>query len=217
MTAPGQEPSAPPEAEPSAPPEAPPAAPQSTEGLDRLYARMDEIAQQVGGVTQRVDGIHELVAPPEEEPDFYETDGSLTEDGARALIQQMVDERVQEQLAPREAARMVETRDDAFESLRDEYPELREEAVANRVLGAAIRWANATDPKIIDRPEFVDVIEAFYKAEKYDGIAAEQAAAQPRTVVLESGQGAARQQQQANEPDWGDRIVKAAERLHPKI
>lgn len=211
MSATGQEPEAPetPEA-----PSAPAAAP--TEGLDRMFARMDEIAQQVTGIGSRVDGITQLVTPVEDEPDYYEPDGSLSEDGARALIQQMVDERVQEQLAPREAARQVELRDQAFEDLRDEYPELREEATAQRILGAAIRWANSVDPRIVDRPEFVEIIENALKAEKFDTLAAQQAAEQPRSVVLESGQGAARQVA-SNEPDWADRIVKAAERQRPQI
>jgi hypothetical protein len=215
MSAPGQEPSAPTEAEAPSAPEAP-AVPAPDQGLDRLFARMDEIAGQVSGIAGRVDGITQLVTPEEEQAEFYEDDGTLTEDGARALIQQMVDERVQEQLAPREQARLIEQRDDAFEALREQYPELQDEATANRVLAAAIRWANNVNPEIIDRPEFVEIIEAFHKSERYDGMAAEQAAAQPRPVVLESGTGGNRQQQ-PNEPDWGDRIVKAAERLRPQI
>lgn len=214
MSASGQEPSA---TEPEAPsaPEAP-AAPAADPGLDRLFARMDEMAGQVTGIASRVDGITQLVTPPEDEPDYYDETGGLTEDGARALIQQMVDERVSEQLAPREAARMVERRDEAYEQFRDQYEEMQDPATADRILQAAVRWANAVDPKIIDRPEFVEVIEAFYKAEKYEGLAAQQAAEQPRSVVLESGQGAARQQQ-ANEPDWGKRITEAAARLRPQI
>jgi hypothetical protein len=215
MSAPGQEPSAP--TEPSEAPSAPETTPAPDQGLDKLFARMDEIAGQVSGITSRVDGITDLVTPEEEEPAYYDDGGEMTEDGARALIQQLVDERVSEQLAPREQARMVEQRDDAFEALRDEYPELQDDAVANRVLQSAIRWANAVDPRIVERPEFVEVIEAMFKADKYEALATQQAAEQPRPVVLESGQGAARQHQQPNEPDWGDRIVKAAERLRPQI
>jgi hypothetical protein len=219
MSAPGQEPSAP--TEPAAP-SAPDAQTEvqttaaPNEGLDRLFARMNEIAGQVTGVMDRVDGIQELVSPVEEEPEYYDDDGGLTEDGARQLIQQLVDERVHEQLAPREKARMVEMRDDAFEALRDEYPDLQDDAFANQLLADAIRWANAVNPDVIDRPEFVEIIEAFYKAEKYNTLAVQQAAEQPRPVVLESGTGAARQQR-PNEPDWGSRIVQAAERLRPQI
>ena len=62
----------------------------------------------------------------------------------------------------------------------------------------------------------MDVIEAFFKADKYEDVRKTQAAEQPRSVVLESGSGAGRPQR-SNEPDWGDRIVKAAERLRPSI
>jgi hypothetical protein len=214
MSATGQEPDAPTDgAAPSAPE---PSGTQAPENFDRLFARMDEIAGHVQGITTRVDGIQQLVAPPEPEPEYYDDQGGLTEDGARNLIQSLVDERVQEQLAPREKARQIEQRDDAFEVLRDEYPELQDDKVANDLLQAAIRWANAVNPEIIDRPEFVEVIEAFYKADKYNALATQQAAEQPRSVVLESAQGATRQQR-PNEPDWGERIVQAAARLRPQI
>jgi hypothetical protein len=61
----------------------------------------------------------------------------------------------------------------------------------------------------------VEVIEAFYKAEKFDELHAAQAAEQPRSVVLESASGV--RQQAKPDTDWGDRIVKAAERLKPQI
>jgi hypothetical protein len=214
MSANGQEPVAPEATEPSAP-EAAPAAPD--QGLERLFARMDEMAGQVSGIVQRVDGITQLVTPPEEEPEFYDDTGGLTEDGARALIQGIVDERVSETLAPREQARMIERRDEEYDALRERYPALDDPETANRVLQSAIRWANAVGhPEIIDRPEFVEIIEDRYIRERYDTLA-ESEADQPRSVVLESGQGAARQQQQANEPDWSQRITDAASRLRPQI
>lgn len=213
---------------PEEPPEQPgteaPEATEATEteapsgGLDRLYERMD----QMSGAQQRfMEEMTQRLAPePEEEADdeslYYTDDGDLTEDGARALISNLVEERVQALMEPREKARMVEQRDEAFEALREDYPDLQDDAVANRVLGAAIRWAQQTNAEIVDRPEFVDVIEAFFKAEKYEEMRQTQAAEQPRPVVLESGRGA-RQQQRPSEPDWGDRIVKAAESLRPQI
>ncbi len=215
MSATGQEPSAPTEAAPEATPEVT-TTPAPDAGLDRIFSRMDEIAGQVNGIAGRVDAVQRLVEPPEEEPEFYEEDVSLTEDGARLLIQQMVDERVQAQMAPREAAWAVNQRDELYDQLRQTYPELQKDEVSGPVLQSAIRWANSVDPSIVEKPEFVEVIEWVYTHGKYAEHAEREAAEQPRPVVLESGQGA-RRQQLPSEPDWGDRIVKAAEQMRPQI
>jgi hypothetical protein len=215
MSATGQPSEAPEAAAPSAP-EAAPAAPAEPAGLDRIYERMDTMASQQAAIAEQ---FAQLTAPPEEEEDeslFYTDEGELTEDGARKVIADLVQEQVTAQMAPREHARAVEMRDAAYDSMCDEYPELKDGEVSERVLGAAVRWAGQVDPSIIDKPEFVDVIEAFYKADKFETLRSAQEAEQPRPVVLESGSGAARQQR-PNEPDWGDRIVKAAERLRPQI
>lgn len=185
------------------------------DGLDRIYSRMDEMASTQ---KQLAETVTALMAPPEEEEDeslYYTDEGDLTEEGARAVLADMVRSEIETAMAPREKARMVGQRDEAYESLLEQYPELQDSTVSERVLGAAVRWAQNANPDIIERPEFVDVVEAFYKAEKYEALAAQQAAEQPRPVVLESGQGA--RQQRPNEPDWGDRIVKAAEALRPQI
>lgn len=185
------------------------------EGLDRIYSRMDEMAMTQ---KQLAESVTALMAPPEEEEDeslYYTDEGDLTEEGARAVLADMVRSEIEATMAPREKARLVGQRDEAYEGLLEQYPELQDAAVSERVLGAAVRWAQSANPEIIERPEFVDVVEAFYKAEKYEALAAQQAAEQPRPVVLESGQGA--RQQRPNEPDWGDRIVKAAEALRPMI
>jgi polyhydroxyalkanoate synthesis regulator phasin len=215
MSAQGQEPES---AAPSAPePTTPePTTPPPSDGLDRVYARMDEFAAQQARLAE---SFQQYMAPPEEEPDesdFYTDEGELTEEGARAVIADLVREQIQSEMAPREKARAVEMRDDAYEALRDQYPELQDDKVAEQVLGSAIRWAQANDPAVIESPAFVDVIEFHYKAGKFDELASQRAAEQPRSVVLESAQGA-RQQQRPNEPDWSDRIVKAAERLRPQI
>jgi hypothetical protein len=204
-----------PETQPEGQPTEPTTQAQQPDGLDRLHERMEAMSRQQA---QLLEGFQQLTQPPEEEPDesmYYTDEGDLTEDGARAVIADLVREQVESQLGPREAARMVEMRDDAYEALRDEYPELQDDKTSERVLAKAVRWAQTVHPEIIDRPEFVDVIEAFYKADKYEEVQQAHAAEQPRPVVLESGSGA--RQQTRNEPDWGDRIVKAAERLRPQI
>lgn len=188
---------------------------QTPEGLDRLYERMDQMARTQ---QQLVESMTAYAQPEEEyeEPVYYDDEGELTEEGARAVLGDLVREQIETAMAPREQARRIAERDDAFEALRDEYPELQDDKVSEQVLAQAVRWAQGINPDIIERPEFVDVIEAFYKASKFETLAAQQQAEQPRSVVLESGQGAGRPQTGKQE-DWGARIVAAAERLRPQI
>jgi hypothetical protein len=217
MSAMGQPP-APELAPESATPEAPetiaaPPEPQ-TQGLDRLYERMDSMAAQQ---RQFMESVTQQLQPPEEEEEveFYTDTGELSEDGARAVLQDLVTEQLEARLAPREAAQAVRERDEAYEMLKDEYPDLQNPEVAQAVLQRSVQWAHAHNPALIDHPGFVEVIEAFYKAEKFDELHAAQAAEQPRSVVLESASGV--RQQAKPDTDWGDRIVKAAERLKPQI
>lgn len=217
MSATGQEPApqdAPAPSAPDAPPsEAPAAAPAQSDGLDRVYSRMEEMAAQQQAL---IESFQQFAEPPEEEADLYDDEGGLTEEGAQALIADLVAKQVESHLAPREAARLVEQRDDAFEALRAEYPELQDDAVSREVLGEAIRWANSVDPQIVERPEFVDVIESFYKARKFEEYREREQAEQPRPIVLESAAGGGRQQR-PNEPDWQKRVIAAAEKDGPRI
>lgn len=218
MSATGQDPA--PETAPAsttteAPPETTAAPPEpQTGGLDRLAERMEAMGREQ---RQFMESISQQLAPPEdeEEVEFYTDEGELSEDGARAILQGLVEEQLEARLAPREAARLVNERDGAYEDLKDEYPDLLDPQIAERVLNRSVQWAHAHNPALIDRPEFVDVIEAFYKADKFDELRAAQAAEQPRPVVLESASGARGQTQPGT--DWGERIVKAAERLKPQI
>jgi hypothetical protein len=158
----------------------------------------------------------ELAAPPEEEPpEIYDETGELTEDGVRAVVDDYVREQVEARLAPREAQALVTERDEEWDALKESTPELADPKYAQEVIAQAVAWANAHNPDLIDRPEFVDVIEWVHKVRKYDESAAAQTPAGPG-VVLESAQGAA-QPSKGSDVDWSDRIVKAAERLRPQI
>lgn len=217
MSAIGQGEAAPP-AEPSggpegAPPEATPAAPGPD--FDRLYSRMDEMATQQQQIAAQMAALTE---PPEEYEDeslYYDDDGGLTEEGAQAAIRELVNTQVQEALAPREKAALISRRDEDYEDLKDRYPELADEKVGGQVLAAAIGWAQRHNPDLIDKPEFVDLIEWVYKSDFRTPEAPEQE--QQRRVELESASGAGSRGRAKPETDWGDRIVKAAERLRPQI
>lgn len=210
-TAQGEPEAAPPEA--PATPETTTEAPAQPDGLDRIYERMEEMSAQQ---RQMAEQFSELAAPPEEEaPEFYDEAGELTEDGVRAVVDDYVREQVEARLAPREAQALETDRNQAWEDLKDDVPELGDVKYAREVIDQAVAWANAHNPDLIDRPEFVDVIEWIHKVRKYDESAAAQTPA-GRGVVLESAAGAAQPSGQPEE-DWGDRIVKAAERLRPQI
>lgn len=206
-----------PETAPESAPESAPTTtetqPTQTDGLDRVFERMDAMSRQQA---ELLESFQQLTQPPEEEPDYYdEQTGALTEEGAQAYLRELVREGVEAELGPREAQRLIAQRDEAYEALQEEYEDLQNPQIAERVLSRAIAWAQAHNPDVIERPEFVDVVEWVYTQEKFQELRAQHAAEQPRSVVLESASGA--RQQTTKEEDWGERIVKAAERLRPQI
>jgi hypothetical protein len=82
--------------------------------------------------------------------------------------------------------------------------------------------AEHTNPRLIDSPLFVTLIEAMTKAAIMERHEAGEALAQAQQppVQLESGAGAGGsllRDQGAREIDRGERVVKAAERLRPRI
>src|SRR5262245_25243256 len=132
MSAQGQEPVAPTTPEAPAPEAAPPPAAPAGPDLNQIYTRMEDMAAQQRAIVEHLTAVPEDEV--EEEYEYYTDDGGLTEDGARALIRGLVDEQVEARMAPRERQAMIAQRDDAFEALREEYPELQDEAVVRRVL-----------------------------------------------------------------------------------
>lgn len=185
--------------------------------FDRIYERMDQMSAQQ---QQMADQFGALFAEPQgeeedEQPEYYDDEGELTEDGVREVVSDFVREQIEAELAPREQAVMIETRDDEWEALKASYPELEDRDTAMAVIADAMQWANAHNPGLIDRPEFVDVIEWVYRAQKYDETAEAQQQ-QPNRVVLESAAGAA---QDTKNPgiDWQQRVIDAAKRSQPMI
>jgi len=216
MSAQGQDPAAPAAETAAAPPEgAQPA------GLDRVYEQMEAMA---AGQKQMLDALTQITAPPEEEDEpefdpseFYDETGEMTEEGARALISDMVDQRVEKVMAPREAARLVRERDDLFEALKDEYPQLQDEKIANEVIQKALGWAHTHNKGLIERPEFVDVIEWIYRSEHGSAPSEDEEEPQPgRTVVLEGASGA-RRESKPQQVDWQKRVIDAAQSASTRI
>ena len=193
-------------------PDTTPAAPAQPEGFDRIYERMDEFQNQQ---QQLVDQISEALTPPEEEPDYYDDGGELTEDGAQRLIDERVNQGVDQRFTEFQRERAIEDRDFDFDELVGRVPELQDPKYSREIIAQAADLVGHNDA-VIEHPRFVRIIEAVHARRKYEEHAAAQTPAGGQGVVLESAQGAA-QPQASDEPDWGDRIVQAAERLRPQI
>jgi hypothetical protein len=189
-------------------------------GYDKVMERMDALSRDQRATIERLEALAN--PPAEEDPefdpsDFYDDDGQMTDVGAEAYLDDLVEKRLEARLAPREKAELLRQRDETYEAFVDEHPEMQDEKVSRPVLDRAVAWAHEHDAEsLIDKPGFVDVIEWAFKAERWDSYQAQQQADQPRSVVLESASGAARETGKP-QVDWGDRIVKAAERLKPQI
>lgn len=191
-----------PEATPAETPSATPAP-----DFDRIYERMDQMSAQQQQLAEQFGQA--FASPEEEEPDYYDETGDLTEDGIRSVVSAFVDERLEAAMAPRERAAAIDSRDNEWEALKAQFPELENRELANAVIGDALAWANNHNPELIDRREFVDVIEWVYRARKYEEFSQAQQAAEPQ-VVLESAAGAARPTKSQG-IDWQQRIIDAAQ------
>jgi len=205
------------ESAPEAPAEtAAPEAPQApAPDYDRIYSRMDEMAAQQ---QQLATQFGELFEPAEEEPEpveYYDDEGQYTDEGMRAVLQDAIKEGIEAHMAPIEAKRLISDRDDAWEALKADYPDLdSNRQLAADVIQQAVEWCNSVDPKLIERPEFVDVVERIYKAHLYDERVAQEQP-EPR-VQLEAAAGAA-QDTKSPQVDWQQRVIDAAKKAHPPI
>lgn len=191
--------------------------PAESDGFTAIRARMDEMAAQQQQLVELLQPAEQEEAEePLDESLFYDEEGTLTDEGARAMVSELVAEQVREQLAPREQAQAQRERDEAFEALRDEYPELQDEKVAGAAINTAMGWAQEHAPELVNSPAFVDLIEQAYVTSKYrERVDHERSTEADRQVVLESAQGA--RPTDSKQEDWGKRIVEAAERLRPQI
>ena len=206
-------------------------APETTETqeapdwLAPIQERMDELRDQNLALQQYVGGLYQTDDDDEyeddDEPylaeeDMLDEEGQITPEAAQALIAGVVGEQLDSRLSERDAIDAIEVRNDAYEDLCEEYPDLSDPDIARPlVLGLAAELEQSGNGYVVDTPQFVDLIERTYKAMQYDERAAQEQPAR-RGVVLESGQGAALGDS-SQDVDWGDRILKAAERLRPQI
>ena len=199
-------------------PEQAPAQEQSgpPEWLGPIEERMNELRDQNVALAEHIASLTGGQEEEEDEFDLYDDDGDLTPEAAQAIIDQRVTEAVNSRWSEQQATEALNLRDVAFDELRDRVPALQDDKVATHlVTEVAAELRDAGYEAIVETPLFVDLIEQRHKATQFDERAASEQPPQ-RGVVLESGAGAAPQQRQEEE-DWGERILKAAERISPKI
>lgn len=195
------------------------------EWLGPIQERMTELGEQTSRMAEQFSTLYEgqQQQPTDEgeadqDFDYFDAEGELTPEGAQAMIDQRVDDRLSAALSKRDAVTALEQREDAFEALRDEIPALQDEKMAARLVRDTADYLKQHGREdVIETPMFVDMIEdRFYREAHHERVQAEREQQPDREVVLESASGAT-QPQAKNEPDWGERIVKAAERLRPGI
>ena len=204
---------------------------QPPEWLGPIEARMDELRDQQAELVERLGNGYDdidyynddFAQDPDDEDwealgiepsDLDEIEG---EDGEGVDIFDLINQSIDSRLAVVEADELVEQREDDFDDLRDEYPLLQHEPTARAIVNRAAELANAWNPAVIERPEFVNLIELVTKAAMADRAIAEQRPGEQPRVVLEAGVGATPHDHRPQQADWGDRIVAAAERLRPRI
>lgn len=217
------------ESQPNEAPEQQSGGSEPPEWLGAINARMDELRDQNASIVERLEqypqsDYDELYADEDEDERYtdssgdFDEDGNYTPEGARRALNGVVDERMSQEFAKRDAAMFLEQREDAFEALREEIPELQDDKTAARLVRETADWCVRTgNQHIIDRPEFVELIEDRWVREQYHARTDAERESEPeREVMLESAAGAGAPTGK-KEPDWGERIVKAAERLRPQI
>jgi hypothetical protein len=196
-------------------PPAEPAPSGPPEWLGPIEERMNELRDQMAEQNEQ---FSTLMAPPEEEePEFeiYDDEGDLTPEAAQAIIDQRVNQALEQRWSEHQATEALNLRNIAYEELKERIPALQDDRVVGPIVqDVAESLREAGYEGVIETPKFVELIEQAYKAQLYDEHAA--SASPAPSIVLESGAGAAPQRKE-DEVDWGERIVKAAERLSPKI
>jgi len=140
-------------------------------------------------------------------------------DGGEGVdIFDLIDRSIDSRLADVEAEQLFEQREDDFDDLRDEYPLLQHEPTARAIVNRAAELANNWNPAVIERPEFVSLIELVTKAAMADRAVAEQRPGEQPRVQLEAATGAGqhdRQPQRRPRARHGRSVPQAAAARRP--
>lgn len=210
---------------------------QAPEWLDPIMQRMDELGETTAQLAQALE-----LGYSGYDDDEYGDDADLSDDESADLEAELGDEldeidaealdgdegdgieRLAEALQSRFSSRedqrnAFEDREDAFEELRESLPLLQDEQTARRIVGRARDLAMNWDPRLIESPQFVNLVELVALAGVAEQVRErERNTPQERAVQLESAGGAVPQADSRDQSDViGDRIVAAAARLRPDV
>ena len=204
--------------ETTAAPEATEATGESTETQPDLSKLEQRMAEQMEAMQRQIAEQFEQHAPQPDEDDEDDlldpTDPDYEERLAEQQLNEWFEQRFQERMEPVQRQQMIEKRDEEFAGLLEEFPDLQDDKVRKPVLQEAQRLAQAINPDAVNRPEFVDLIEIVYKAQKADERAAQETPAGERKEVVLEGPGAAPAEP---EEDLAARIVAASQRSSPLV
>lgn len=159
---------------------------------DRLNDRLEELARQNQALMERFEQYQ--VDDDDDDDEEYEPDPDdpeYDEWAQQKALEDLINERVQQALTPLQQQQQIEQRNQAYNALVDQYPQMADEKFASSIVGAAADLADqiGLDP---NSPRFVDLIQLQYKAHVADEAAKqEKPAGQRPEVRLESGGGAA--------------------------
>lgn len=158
----------------------------------RLESRMEQMQRDFQASQQQ---LIQSLQQPDEDPEEYQLDpgdDGYDEQEALRAFQELARQEAQQMVEPFMRQQSVEKRDAAYDSLTEQFPDLSDPEKAAPFVEQAAAWAEQYGaPGLIERPQFVDLIGAFYKAHVADERAARERPAQQPNVHLEQSGGAA--------------------------
>lgn len=180
--------------------------------LSQLYPAAPE-AGQVPGQEQQPQ-FDPFTGEPLEPAGYGPQDQAEAAAQLREYLQGEIDQRVQEQLNPFFETQMREARVNAALALEEEFPELRNPAIAQPVVQMAQGLvAEMGMPEAANHPGIAKVVRLIYMASKAGAAASSETPAgqQSGEVQLETPGARVPGSQQPTEPDEGDLIVQAGQ------
>jgi hypothetical protein len=180
----------------------------------RIDSRLEEMSRTIQELAQRP--VYEPQAEEDDEDPYplEEGEDGFDEQEAQRFLQELVDKQVAERLQPLQQQQANEKRDQAYDKLKQDFPEFENEDVARKYIGLAVSDLEDLNPAAIEDHRLVKWAEKLYKADKADERAAQETPPQ-RTTSLESSGGAAPSENDGE--DLQDRLIRAYQQSHTQI
>lgn len=220
------------------------AAPAAGSGIEGLSSAFNEFAERFGSeFGQRLDGIEQRLAPPEEppaEPEEFDPDPYMAEDGSGMTVEGLREfirheaeqlaaqqygpqlEQLSQALSQQQQAAQMDRRVSEANELEQRYPALQDEAMQERVIGRAQERAanlaamtgNAEIAELWREPTFVE--ETFLAMAGAEGRGAGDVG-NGSAVTLERGSSAQPAGDGGQDTNTAARLVALATKQHHRI